>query len=113
MPDLKLGTKFACFSCGLKFYDLGRGEPICPKCGANQNDAGEDGAPTATPPARRKRKPEVRAKPVKKNVDDEIDDEALDADLGTDDELPADLGNALGDEEEDEEDEEEEADDEA
>lgn len=32
----KLGTRFTCFECGLKFYDLNRPEPLCPKCGADQ-----------------------------------------------------------------------------
>jgi uncharacterized protein (TIGR02300 family) len=34
MPDL--GTKHECTSCSTKFYDLGKAEPICPKCGLNQ-----------------------------------------------------------------------------
>jgi len=34
MPDL--GTKHECSSCSTKFYDLGKAEPICPKCGLNQ-----------------------------------------------------------------------------
>jgi hypothetical protein len=32
----KLGFKWICFSCTAKFYDLGREEPICPKCETNQ-----------------------------------------------------------------------------
>ncbi len=35
-PASRLGTKYVCFSCGAKFYDLNRPEPICPKCGADQ-----------------------------------------------------------------------------
>lgn len=35
----KYGTKFACFSCGCKFYDLNRAVAICPKCGADQANA--------------------------------------------------------------------------
>ncbi|MHA7837322.1 MAG: FYDLN acid domain-containing protein [bacterium] len=34
----KLGYKWSCFSCQAKFYDLGKEEPICPKCGADQRD---------------------------------------------------------------------------
>lgn len=37
MPDL--GTKHECYNCGTRFYDLGKAEAICPKCGANQKDA--------------------------------------------------------------------------
>lgn len=33
-PDL--GTKHSCFNCSIKFYDLHKPEPICPKCGADQ-----------------------------------------------------------------------------
>ena len=31
-----LGTRFQCYECGVKFYDLNRPEPVCPSCGANQ-----------------------------------------------------------------------------
>ena len=34
-----LGKKFGCFACNTKFYDFGKTEAICPKCGANQKDA--------------------------------------------------------------------------
>src|SRR5438045_8163128 len=39
MPEL--GKKYTCYSCHTKFYDLGKPEPICPKCGADQRDADE------------------------------------------------------------------------
>ena len=42
-----LGGKWECFSCGAKFYDLGKPEPICPKCGADQRDRPRD-RPAAT-----------------------------------------------------------------
>ncbi|HMV66429.1 MAG TPA: FYDLN acid domain-containing protein [Myxococcota bacterium] len=35
----KLGTRYACFQCGTKFYDLNRPEPTCPDCGADQREA--------------------------------------------------------------------------
>jgi uncharacterized protein (TIGR02300 family) len=34
-----LGTKYICFKCGTKFYDLKKPVPACPKCGADQRDA--------------------------------------------------------------------------
>ena len=34
-----LGTKYICFKCGTKFYDLKKPVPSCPKCGADQRDA--------------------------------------------------------------------------
>lgn len=48
MPDL--GRKYTCYSCHTKFYDLGKPEPLCPKCGADQRDADE--APVYTAPRR-------------------------------------------------------------
>ena len=41
MAATQLGTKHLCFSCKAKFYDLGRPELVCPKCGANQDEAPE------------------------------------------------------------------------
>ncbi|GMV39227.1 MAG: hypothetical protein AMXMBFR64_09430 [Myxococcales bacterium] len=35
----RYGTKYSCYSCSCKFYDMNRGESVCPKCGANQKDA--------------------------------------------------------------------------
>jgi len=52
MPDL--GKKFECYSCRTKFFNLGRPEAVCPKCGANQKNAKlEDSAPPAPRPPRR------------------------------------------------------------
>jgi len=34
-----LGTKYVCFKCGTKFYDLKKPAPTCPKCGADQREA--------------------------------------------------------------------------
>lgn len=45
MPEL--GKKYTCYSCHTKFYDLGKPEPLCPKCGADQRDAEE--TPVYTP----------------------------------------------------------------
>jgi uncharacterized protein (TIGR02300 family) len=39
MPAKDLGTKFTCFKCGTKFYDLKKPEPVCPKCGADQRES--------------------------------------------------------------------------
>ena len=44
-----LGKKYECFNCGTKFYNLGKPEAICPKCGANQKDARADEAPPPPP----------------------------------------------------------------
>lgn len=34
-----LGTRYTCFTCGTKFYDLNRPEALCPECGADQAEA--------------------------------------------------------------------------
>ena len=52
MPDL--GKKYECFHCHTKFNNLGKPDPICPKCGANQKNAKADDAPPPAPrPPRR------------------------------------------------------------
>jgi uncharacterized protein (TIGR02300 family) len=33
-----LGTRYTCFDCGKKFYDLNKPEPVCPGCETNQLD---------------------------------------------------------------------------
>ena len=33
MPEL--GTKYECEECGTKFYDLGKADAVCPKCGTS------------------------------------------------------------------------------
>ena len=55
-PRSKLGNKWECFSCGAKFYDLNKPEPLCPKCEANQLErpkATREVKPRATPRASR------------------------------------------------------------
>ena len=78
MPEL--GNKFECFSCGAKFYDLGKLEPICPKCGANQRDAKKQDAHHESSHAkRRKREEPVRAV---EEVDEEVLAPAADEEFG-------------------------------
>jgi uncharacterized protein (TIGR02300 family) len=97
MPELKLGTKHNCYSCGTKFYDLGKSEPICPKCGANQKDAAQSESPALSAASRRRRKSE--SKPI--DVDDV---EAIDTDLD-EDVVPEGIEGAdLDDDDEEEED---------
>lgn len=88
MPELKLGTKFECYSCGTKFYDLGKSEPLCPKCGANQKDATHSDTPAAGQSARRRRKADVVKAPVDldedvpiEDIDEEVVPEGIEADL--------------------------------
>jgi uncharacterized protein (TIGR02300 family) len=81
MPELKLGNKFECFNCGTKFYDLGKSEAICPKCGADQKNAQQAESPAAAQASRRRRKAEV-AKPIEVEEEETIEalpDDELDA----------------------------------
>ncbi len=106
MTELKLGNKYECFNCGVKFYDLGRGSSICPKCGADQKDAEAKDNPLVAQSVKRRRRAELQpddepaaAAPAEEI---EIDDE---------DELPAeDLELDTSELEDDEEEEEEEED---
>ena len=66
MPEL--GRKYTCYSCHTKFYDLGKPEPICPKCGADQRDAEE--APATTSHRGR-----AAAAPPPRVVEEPIEDE--------------------------------------
>lgn len=99
MPEIKLGNKYDCFSCGTKFYDLGKSEPVCPKCGANQKDAGQNDSAAAGQASRRKRKADIP-----KAVDLEDEDAPID-DIG-DEEMVGPVG--IGDDDADLDDEEEE-----
>jgi len=89
----QLGEKYVCFSCGAKFYDLGKPEPRCPKCGADQREAPRQTRTRATPV------PEadlVEERPVKRSrLLDEDEDEIVidtDSDADTDDDLDLGLG---------------------
>jgi uncharacterized protein (TIGR02300 family) len=89
-----LGTKHACYSCGTKFYDLHRPDPICPKCGADQRESPVHAVP---PEKRRHAKPAV-AEPLE---DSEVAAVAPDAADAEDEELEADeeLAEEAADEE--------------
>jgi uncharacterized protein (TIGR02300 family) len=74
MPDL--GTKFECFSCGAKFYDLGKGQAICPKCGADQKNAVPATPAQDAASARRRRKEELAARRVETEAERPAEEEA-------------------------------------
>ena len=60
-----LGQKWACFSCGTKFYDLNRPEPTCPKCQTDQRESpllAKPVKPVKRPKAKKKAE-EIKAKP--------------------------------------------------
>lgn len=74
-----LGTKYVCFKCGTKFYDLKKPVPSCPKCGADQREA-----PVAKPQTARQQRAaaakeaeeaEVPATPEEETDEKEEDEE--------------------------------------
>lgn len=81
----KLGTKWQCFDCGARFYDLNRSEPLCPKCGADQRQRPKVTlAPAPAPPP-----PKKQPRPMAPLLDDEDDgtvryDEEFDLGVRTD-----------------------------
>jgi hypothetical protein len=100
MPDL--GKKYECYNCHTKFYNLGRPDAICPKCGANQKAAKLDDAPAPAPrPPRRS----VLMEPIPDESTNEFGEESPAAD---DEEAEADREFEEEDEPEEKEREEEE-----
>jgi hypothetical protein len=63
----KLGTKWTCFRCAAKFYDLNKPLPLCPRCGADQRERPKV-APTPPAPAPRK-----QPRPMAPLLEDEDD----------------------------------------
>ncbi len=86
-PAKDLGTKYSCWKCETKFYDLHKAVPLCPKCGADQRES-----PALKAPVKESRKrpvakvkepvPEVEAAPA------ETDEEAPEADEEADEAAP-------------------------
>jgi len=71
-----LGTKYVCFKCGTKFYDLKKPVPACPKCGSDQRET-----PSAKPSGSRARAaPPKEVEPEEVAAGDEDEAEAEDED---------------------------------
>jgi len=89
-----LGAKWACFSCGAKFYDLNRPDPICPKCQTDQRDQPAKSAAAPSPrPARRPAPP-----PITRLLDEEeTPDAAFNDDRDGEAAAELDLGKLDGD----------------
>jgi hypothetical protein len=103
MPEIKLGNKFDCYNCGTKFYDMGKSDPVCPKCGANQKDASPSDSPSVSAAARKRRKADV-AKTFETEEDEPIaggvaEDEMVGPDLEDDEIAEADGEEDFDDEE--------------
>lgn len=73
-PKPDLGTKYSCFKCQCKFYDLNRPEPLCPRCGADQReDPAPDPREAYSTPRRRGKKKKTTKK--KKKVESPVEEE--------------------------------------
>ena len=83
MPDL--GKKFECYNCRTKFYNLGKPEAICPRCGANQKDAKSYDAPTPAP--RPPRRSSVLMEPIPEETTSEFGDEGPEEEAAADEDL--------------------------
>jgi uncharacterized protein (TIGR02300 family) len=68
-----LGTKYVCFKCGTKFYDLKKPVPACPKCGADQREA-----PSAKPSGRSRAAPPREVEPEEAPAAEDEEAEAED-----------------------------------
>lgn len=77
-----LGTKYVCYKCGTKFYDLKKPVPACPKCGADQREA-----PVAKPTSARAAKAAPPKEPEEAEVaaTDEEDTETEEDDADEED----------------------------
>jgi hypothetical protein len=105
-PGSQLGAKWECFSCGAKFYDLGKDTPLCPKCGANQHDRPRN-EPRTKPveeivPAPRPERPIPIIEEDEEERDVVMDEDGLEIGIG-----PVDDEDFVGEEDDLEEEEEE------
>ena len=91
MPEL--GTKHECFSCGAKFYDFGRPQAICPKCGANQAD-GKAASPAADSAAKKRRRETISRRESHDEDDDAPAPVSDDIALDESEDLTEELGEA-------------------
>ena len=67
----ELGNKHECPNCGVKYYDLGKADPLCPKCGATvEGELPEGAAPEAGDSAESKtaKKKTAKKKTTKKKT---------------------------------------------
>jgi len=76
MAAKDLGTKYICFKCGTKFYDLKKPDPVCPKCGVDQRDSPTLKSPTESKRGRPAPVPKV-VEPVEADEIESIEEEEL------------------------------------
>lgn len=91
----RLGTKWVCYSCETRFYDLKKPDPLCPKCQADQRESPVFDKKTTR--ARATKKKAARKKARKKSTTKKaraslaaLDDEQTTAPVDEDKALPVD-----------------------
>lgn len=100
LDKARLGTRYVCFSCGTKFYDLNKPTPTCPECGKDQREAPVRDIKSLLSKGGGKK----RTEPDFEDIEEEDLDEELggvDGEESEEDEDDDDLG-LLGEEEEEE-----------
>ncbi len=69
-----LGNKHECPNCAVKYYDLGKSDPHCPKCGASvtgelpDEDEATDAEPEKKTTAKKTKKKTTKKKTSKKKT---------------------------------------------
>lgn len=83
----ELGNKHECLGCNTKFYDLGKTELVCPKCGENQKDlaAAQDSSASKAKaqrkkPAKKKKKATKKVETANTDADEDVEPVPTDAD---------------------------------
>lgn len=99
----QLGDKFECDDCGIKVYDLGRPQALCPRCGRDLKSL-QPKKKVAEPAPRAARPEPVVEEPA---AEEAAETEVVDDDLVADDELELVEADSDDDEEEADLDEEE------
>jgi hypothetical protein len=88
LDKARLGSRYVCYVCGTKFYDLNRPIPNCPDCNADQREAPVRDIKSLLSKGggRKKNEPDV----------DELEEEDIDEELGNADDEEADEDDELG-----------------
>ena len=76
IPHPKYGLKFECFSCATRFYVMGKPEPICPNCGADQRERPKEASQVVKKPKR------AAVRPMAPLLDDDEDVAVSEVDKG-------------------------------
>lgn len=97
LDKARLGTRYVCYACGTKFYDLGKPVPTCPECSVDQREAPVRDIKSLLSKGGGKRRAESDV--------DELEEDDLDEELGDvdgEEEEDDEIGLGLGDDEEEE-----------